>query len=362
MMTFDQLFVAGWNPTWNNLTMRIGEESIKRVNFTSPFSQFMQEMTVGNYLQETYINPAKVFLHETITNTHMLENITDEVFTTIHSVNIDLNIASTYKEPDVRLSFNFFDNVNLLITSFVANLQVTAEITKMNLVKQMLYNYWAYGMIDSALTTDPRLGVPESEAFLTDLLVKRDDFGVEPNTRGVIYNNRLDTTTDIVSMGTKNPWTIMFTDYLRGIEVRNTISLHWGDFRSGNTNQDYATRLIMLNSLDFPNAIPPNPRSEVVGQNVEFSPDINFFEIPTDAEGEPLYPNEPQAGTRPVAFIIDDSSFLFRTQLNATTNFQNPGTLATTNRLILRLMMSVSGFEKITALATGIALPPAKND
>ncbi|MGL6168837.1 MAG: hypothetical protein ACRC0Y_11160, partial [Fusobacteriaceae bacterium] len=94
-MQFNQGFTLGWNAFHTNLMMRVGEDRIMRNNFTSPFSQFTRNLEVGNYIQETYINPAKIYLHDTVINSDILTDHTDTILTTIHEVNVDLNIPST---------------------------------------------------------------------------------------------------------------------------------------------------------------------------------------------------------------------------------------------------------------------------
>lgn len=338
--------------------MRIGEDIIKRAEFISPFSQFVQSLELGNYVQETYINPAQTFLHDTVTNSDLLTDHTDTIMTAIHEVNVDLNIPSTYKEYIVRTSFNFWDNVNNLVASLVANIRVTSEIAKQNIVKQMLYNGYKYGMISAYEVPDPTASADNSEKYVIALNTLIDDFLTEANTRNMIYNNTTTApTVPAVGIGTQVPYVIMFNEYLRTIEMLNALQLVFGRYEatSGNTNQDYARRLIRLQAKDFPTSVPGTNRSSVTGTNVPVqliqNPlSINFFEMPT-VGGNALYPNTPQAGSVPCAFVVEPSAIIMRSQLDVTTNFQNAATLATTNRLILRMTVSLSGFDKIACLA-----------
>lgn len=354
-MVFNQNFVLSWNTIWSNLCRRIGEDVIMRAQYRSPFSEFVRQLELGNYVQETYINPAKIFLHDTVVNSDILTDHTDTILTSVHEVNVDLNIPSTYKEFIARTSFNFWDNVNNLVASLVANLRSTAEIAKNKIVKQMFYNAYAYGMIDTILVDDPLASVENSQQYIIKINTLIDDILTEANSRNMIYNNQLSVTTPderAIGIGQNVPYVIMFNDYIRSVEVLNAIEMVFGRYKAdtGNENVDFARRLIRLNLLDFPTAIPATNRSAVTGTNVPYD-DINFFEPPLDETGAPIFSGTPKAGTKPVAFVLEPDAIIMRSQLEMQTNFTNPATLATTNRLILRLMVSLSGFEKIGCLA-----------
>lgn len=351
-MVFNQNFVLSWNTIWTNLSRRIGEDMIMRAEYTSPFSEFVRQLELGNYVQESYINPAQIFLHDTVINSDILTDHTDTILTTVHEVNVDLNIPSTYKEYVARTSFNFWDNVNNLVASLVANLRVTSEIAKNNIVKQMLFNAWSYGMLDTIVVADPRLNDENSARYVIALNTLIDDFLTEANSRNMIYNNQTAVTTRAIGIGTNVPYVIMFNEFLRTVEVLNALQMVFGRYRetSGNENQDYARRLIRLNYSDFPTSIPPTDRSAVTGNNVPYN-NINFFEEPMDTTGNPIFPGTPKGGTSPIGYVLEPGALVMRSQLETQTNFTNPATLATTNRLILRMIVSLSGFDKIACVA-----------
>jgi hypothetical protein len=355
-MVFNQNFVLSWNTIWANLSRRIGEDIIMRAEFTSPFSEFVRQLELGNYVQESYINPAQIFLHDTVVNSDILTDHTDTILTTVHEVNVDLNIPSTYKEYIARTSFNFWDNVNNLVASLVANLRVTSEIAKNNIVKQMLYNSWSYGMVDTLLVSDPRISDQNSERYVIAINTMIDDFITEANSRYMIYNNQNAVSTSdqkAIGIGMQVPYVVMFNEFLRTVEVLNALQMVFGRFKetSGNENQDYARRLIRLNYQDFPTSIPSTARSSVTGTNVPYN-GVNFFEMPIDGTtGNAIFPGVPQTGVAPIAFVIEPGAIVMRNQLEIQTNFTNPATLATTNRLILRMVISLSGFEKIGCIA-----------
>lgn len=354
-MVFNQNFVLSWNTIWSNLSRRIGEDMIMRAEYTSPFSEFVRQLELGNYVQESYINPAKIFLHDTVINSDILTDHTDTILTTVHEVNVDLNIPSTYKEYVARTSFNFWDNVNNLVASLVANLRVTSEIAKNNIVKQMLFNAWSYGMLDTTVVADPRVSDENSARYVIALNTLIDDFLTEANTRNMIYNNQTAITTPeqrAIGIGTNVPYVIMFNEFLRTVEVLNALEMVFGRYRetTGNENQDYARRLIRLNYLDFPTTIPATNRSAVTGNNVPYN-DINFFEEPLTATGDKIFPGTPKGGTAPIGYVLEPGALVMRSQLETQTNFTNPATLATTNRLILRMIVSLSGFDKIACIA-----------
>lgn len=357
-MVFNQNFVLSWNTIWANLSRRIGEDMIMRAEYTSPFSEFVRQLELGNYVQESYINPAQIFLHDTVINSDILTDHTDTILTAVHEVNVDLNIPSTYKEYIARTSFNFWDNVNNLVASLVANLRVTSEIAKNNIVKQMLFNAYQYGMLDTILVNDPRLSDADSQRYVIALNTLIDDFLVEANSRNMIYNNQVGLTTPAIGIGQNVPYVIMFNEFLRTVEVLNALELVFGRYRdtTGDDNQDYARRLIRLNYADFPTSIPPTDRSAVTGTNVPYT-GINFFEEPMDTSGNPIFPGTPQKGELPIAFVLEPGALVMRSQLETQTNFTNPATLATTNRLILRMIISLSGFEKIACVAMNAPTP-----
>ena len=365
-MLFNQMLIPSWNTIWSNLVRRIGEDDIKRTEYTNPWSEFVRQLQLGNYVQETYINPAKILLHDTVINSDILTDHHDTLLTAVHEINVDLNIPSSYKEHVARVSFSFWDNVTNLISSLVANLRVTYEIATNEIVKQMLYNAWAYGMIDTVLLDEnPAISNEASERYVIAIHTMIDDMLTEPNSRYMVYNNQVNAADTELAIGraTEIPFVIMFNRYLRTVEMLNAIELVFGRYRdtSGNDNQDYARRLIRLNEDDFPNSIPPLPRSQVTGQNVTWD-DVNFFEPPMDLSGAapvPIFPMVPQAGTRPIAFVLEPGAILMRTQLDVTTGFTNSATLSHTNRLIVRMIISISGFDKIGCIAIDEVAPLA---
>jgi hypothetical protein len=239
-------------------------------------------------------------------------------------------------------------------------LRTTSEIAKQNIVKQMLYNAYAYGMIDTVIVDEP-VDHNTGAAFIATVNYTIDDVMTEANSRYMIYNNQVPTPSPLaIGIGTQIPYVITFNQYTRYVEVFNTIELTFGKYmaETGNENYDMSRRFINLNLLDFPTSIPTQPRSTVTGANVPAT-DINFFEMPTTPAGVALYPNTPQNGaTKPLAFIVEPDAIIMRNQLDITTNFQNAATLATTNRLILRMTVSLSGFDKIACIAAATTTTP----
>lgn len=354
-MVFNQNFQLSWNAIWRNLSTRIGEDIIKKVEYVSPFSKFISNMENGNYVQESFINKATVYLQDTVNNQAILTDYNDTVLTSIHGANVDLNIPTTSKEYVARTSYNFWENVSFFLMSLITNLKATQEIEKQKIVKQMLYNAWSYGMLDTYVVDDPTLSETNAKKYVSTLNALKDDFITEPNSRNMIYNNRLDIINDpnaekLTNMAKEVPYVIMFNDNIRDIEITAALDLVFGKFRTGNDNQDFSDRLIKLNELDFPKSIPPKNRSEVTGSNIT-TKDINFFENPITPDGKKIFSGVPKAGTRPIAFILEIDSLIMRSTLDVQTEFTNQATLSKTSRQISRLIMSLSGFEKICCIA-----------
>lgn len=351
-MTFNQNFIPTWNSIYTNLLTKVYKTIISSNLYASPFSAMLQNMETGQYVEDIHINPSHMLLQDTIINSDLFTDYTDDIATAIYEVEVDLVYPSTYTEYVVRTSFNIVENVAELITAITANLRTTLEYHRTNLVKQMLYNGYQYGMISSSKISDPRLNVLNSANFAVELNTTVDDFKTEINPRNIIYNNQVGLTTaqKRKTIAKENPYVIIFNNYIRGTEFNNAINLGLIErFKSGDSNQDFADRIIRLNADDFPTSIPPINRSSVTGNNVSAT-DINFFEMPKDANGNNLFSGTPTGGNTILAFVLEPAVLKLFTQLSITTSWLNPATVKTTNREIYRGIMQLGAFNKIKAI------------
>jgi hypothetical protein len=357
-MIFNQQFTVSWNTIWQNLSRRISQDVIKRVEFTSPFSEFVRQLELGNYQQQTHTDPAfnNTFLLDTVPNSAILNDFTDKVITTVHEVNVDLFIASTSKEYVARTSFSFWDNVSMFLNSLVANLRVTGEIHKNNIIKQMIYNAWSYGMVDTTLLAeDPSTSEDASNKYIIAINNMVDDMLTEPSKRFLTYNNQdgLADESKITARTTEIPYVILFNDYINSIEALSTIALAFGRY-AGDSGQDvyrFSNRWIRLNRLDFPTSVPPTPRSSITSGSMIPITGVNFFEMPEDESGNPLYSGEPLAGDTPVAFVVDPQALVLQTQLEVQDTFLNPASRANSSYFLLRMIVSLDGSSKIGCIA-----------
>lgn len=353
MPVYGQGFVPGFNAVYPALLNKIGKTIISSNNYTSPFSRFVASLEVGEYIENIHLNPGVVLLHNTVTNSNMLENFDDDLATAYSAVNLDFNIPSTYTEYNVRMGSTLLENVSSLITAFVANLRTTFEYRRNEEVKQMLYNGYMYGVLDAITISDPTLSPEHSGAFAVALNSAIDDFRTEISTRDVPYNNQIGLAEGDKRMVISDnmPLVITFNDYIRYAEFWNAVNLAWvGRFRTENSNMDWQNRIIALNRDDFPKSIPTRNRSAVTGSDV-VATDINFWEMPKNMKtGEDLYSGTPKGGDTILAFVLDPEAIMLDTQLDVTTNFQNPATLAVTNRIIYRGVEDFNAFKKIRVI------------
>lgn len=355
MPRFNQNFIPGWNAIYSNLINKINKTIISANQFQSPFSQMLQDMETGQYVEDIHINPSAILLQDTITNTDVFTDYTDDIATAVYEVDVDLVYPSTYTEYVVRTGFTLLENVSELISALTANLRTTLEFHRNNLVKQMLFNAYQYGMISGVKIDDPLSSKEASGRFAVTLNTLIDDFRTEINPRYVIYNNQLGLEPEQYrqTITTEYPYIVIFNKYVRDVEFMNALNLALIEkFRSGNSNQDWQNRLILLNSDDFPTSIPPTGRSQVTGTNVR-AKNINFYEMPTDKNGDPVFGGAPLAGSEICAFIIDPKAIKLFTQLSINTSWLNPATLRNTNREIYRGIMQLGAFNKICAVTTG---------
>lgn len=351
-MQFNQNFVPGWNALYAALINKIAKTIITSNIYQSPFSQMVQTMECGQYVEDIHINPGQVLLFDTIANSDIFTDYTDDIATAIYEVGVDLTFPSSYTEYNVRTAFSLIENVSSLISALTANIRTTMEIWRNKLVKQMLYNGYQYGMISSIKIGDPRLSAENSGRFAVALNVAIDDFRTEVNPRNVIYNNQIGLAPAKYrqTISTEWPYVITFNEFVRDAEFSNALRLALIErFRDGNSNQDWQNRLIQLNLEDFPNSIPPKNRSEVTDKNVK-ADDINFYEMPTDKDGVALFSGTPTGGDTICGFVIDPQAIKLFTQLEIMTTWLNPATIVQTNREIYRGIMQLGAFNKIMAV------------
>jgi len=352
MPVFNQLFIPSWNAIYSNLINKIALSIINSNVYNSPFSQMLQNMETGNYIEEIHINPGSVMLNDTITNSDIFSDYTDDIVTSYHTVNVDLQFPSTYVEYVVRTGFSLINNVTALISALTANIRTTIEFWRNNLVKQMLYNAYQYGMISADTIANPLASAANSGRLAVTINNIIDDFRTELNTRNVIYNNQVGITNDEkrYTIGKEFPYVIIFNEFVRDVEFMNAINLGLIErFNSGNSNMDWQNRLIFLNRDDFPKAIPPINRSSVIGSNVS-AENINFYEPPKKPDGTLIYSGTPLGGDTLIGFVIEPDVIKLVTQLDIMTAWLNPATLKNTNRAIYRTIMDLSAFGKIRAI------------
>lgn len=351
-MLVNQNFVPSWNSIYPNLLNKVVKSIIHSNEYTSPFSKMVQNMEVGAFVEETHLNPSTCLLQDTVTNSDILTDYHDDIVSVFYDVNIDLAFPSSFTEYVVRESFNIIENVAELISALTANIRVTMEYYRNNQVKQMLYNAYHFGMLSSVTIPDPRLNAENSGKFVVTMNTLLDDFRTEMNPRNVIYNNQvgLDEKDKRITIGKEAPYVIIFNEYVRDSEFLTALRLGLVEkFRSGNSNMDWQDNIIALNLLDFPKSIPPINRSSVTGKNVR-ADNVNFFEMPYDKDGKPLFSNKPTGGKEICGFILEPSVLKLWTQVDIMTNFINSATLSQTNREIYRGIMRLGAFAKICAI------------
>lgn len=351
-MFFNQNFVPGWNAIYSNILNKVNRTILSTNEYTSPFTQMLQDMETGEYIEDIHINPGRVLLQDTITNSDIFTDYTDDLAAAVYEVNVDLVFPSTYLEYVVREGATVIENVSALIAALAKNIRTTVEYTRNNQVKQMLYNAYQYGMIDSVVIDDPAVSPENSGKLAVALNTLIDDFSTEINSRNVIFNNMtgLDEDEKRLTISRELPYVIIFNNYIRDAEFFNAINLGLIEkFKTGDNNQDFANKIIRLNADDFPTSIPTTNRSDVTGQNVD-AKDINFFEMPTDKNGVDLFSGVPKGEANIAAFVLSPSAIKLFTQLSIMTSWLNPGTLKTTNREIYRGIMQLSAFSKICAV------------
>lgn len=352
MPTFNQNFVPGWNAIYYNLITKVNKSIITANIYKSPFSNMLQDMEVGQYVEDIHINPGAILLQDTVINSDIFTDYVDDIATTIYEVDVDLVFPSTYTEYVIRTSFTLLENVSELISALTANIRTTLEYHRNRLVKQMLFNAYQYGMLSSVTIQDPSSSKEAAGVFAATLNNLIDDFRTEINPRNVIYNNQvgLPPSKYRQTISSDFPYVITFNKFTRDTEFMNAINLALIEkFRSGNSNQDWQNKLIQLNLDDFPSSIPATGRSEVTGTNVR-ADDINFYEMPKDKDGVPLFSGSPTGGANICGFVIDPGAIKLYTQLSIKTAWLNPGTLRNTNREIYRGIMQLGGFNKICAI------------
>jgi len=354
-LSINQNFIPGWNAIYQNLINKVAKSIIQHNEFSSPFSQMLQDMEVGQYVEDIHINPGHVMLHDTMTNSDILTDYIDDIATSVYEVNVDLVFPSTYKEYVVRTAANFMENVTSLITAITRNIRTTLEFRRNELVKQMLFNGVKYGMIERIQIADPTANAVNAANFAIKLNTTLDDFRTEINPRNVIFNKQIGLTDDDYRMTIANetPYIIIFNEYIRYVEFVEALKLGLvSGFSSGNSNQDWQERLIFLNQQDFPNSIPTINRSEVTGQNVSAA-NVNFYEMPTDKDGNPIFEEIPDDEDFDIyGFVIEPSAIKLFTQLSIVTSWLNPATQAHTNREIYRGIMALGAFNKICAITS----------
>lgn len=351
-MVFNQMYIPDWNTLYPVIVNKITKTIISANIYTSPFTSMLQNLETGDTVEDIHINPGHILLHDTVTNSDIFTNYIDDLATAYYKVNVDLQYPSTYREYVVREGMTMLENVSALISAIVANIRVTLEYHRTNLVKQMLYNAYQYGMLSSITISDPRLSRRTSGKFAVAMNTMIDDFWTEINPRNVIYNNQVGLAAEDqrLTIGKEFPYILLFNDYIRDVEFENAINLALIErFRTGDSNQDWMSKIIRLNRQDFPTSIPQIDRNTVTGDNVSAT-NINFYPMPTDESGNNLFSGTPTGGDTILAIMFEPEALQLYTQLTIATKWMNPATLYETNREIYRGIMELAAFRKICVI------------
>lgn len=351
-MVFNQQFVPNWNEIYQNLINKISITLIHANIYQSPFTRMLQRLETGDTVEDMHINPSQALVFDTVENSDILNDYYDDIATAYYRVNIDITYNSTYREYVVREGMSLLENVSALISALTANLRVTSEFYRTNMVKQMLYNAYQYGMLSSQLISDPRLSQRTSGKFAIALNSSIDDLWTEINPRNIIYNNQVNITENDMryTIGKEFPYIIIFNEFVRDVEFENAINLALIErFRTGDSNQDWASRLIRLSLEDWPTGIPQVDRPDVTGSNVPAT-GVNWYPMPKDAAGNDLFTGVPTGGNTILAIIFEPDALKLFTQLSVQTTWLNPATIKTTNREIYRGIMELGAFAKIKVI------------
>lgn len=365
-MTVNQNFVPSFSTIWKNMVNKIGEILILGNNYVSPWSNMLNQLTVGAYVQDIHINPGIGLVQGTVPNSDILVSYNDDIATAYYNCNYDVAFVSSYKEHVARESFSLLENVGMFISALISNLRTTQEYHRNNVVKQMLYNGYQYGMIPAITIDDPMANSENSSKFAVAINTLIDDFSTEINTRYLIYNNIAGMTSDDYrkSISTTPPWVIVFNEYVRDVEFMRGLSLGinnmmGANFRSGNNNQDWQSRLIKLSKQDFPTSIPTIDRNSLSPGSTTKIDNVNFFPMPKDKDGDNLFSGTPKGGDTICGYVISPDALKLYTQWEINTNFFNTATADTTNRIIYNGIVQLGAFGKICAITFNSSASPS---
>lgn len=306
---------------WTNLIWRIGKDILKNTVFTTPIGRFVQNMDTGGDIQEVFINLKDVIDRNTLSNSDLFTMFPDDIKAAWHRINKQWAIPTSYREAEIRKVVVNWDTLTTYVGTIVANLPNSFEFALHNHFKNMLFDYYDSGMMEAVL-------IPVGGDLVPILNNIIDDFRTEPNTRYTSYNiTTAPPAEPAITICRNTPLLIAFNDVIRTTEFQHALELHFGrQFDTGNSNQDYARNIIMLNRTDFPNT-----------RSADFVPN-------------PLYSNAPRQTGRIEGFLLDTNTIFLYSQFNLMLSFLNVMTLNVQQVLHTDLLMSLSPFSKMTAL------------
>ena len=319
-------YVPSASLLWGNLIRRIGLDILKSTNFKSQFGPFVQQLDTGADVMETFINLKKEINRNSLSNSDLFTMFPDDIKTSVHTVNREWVFVTDYRDAEIRKVVATWDTLTNFVQTIIKNLSNSFEFSYQNHVKQLFFDYWYNGCLDSEVVTDPRTSSIAAGEFVAKLNTLVTKFVTEPSKNNIIYNNLLVSDPKPVIGRCENvPLIVTFNEMIRPTEMQTALSLHFGQlFVSGNSNQDFMKNLIKLELDLFPN---------------------------TKVETIPNFKGTPLAGKTPIAFVFDPAIFQFYTQFTILLDFINAVTMNTKQTLHTDLVLSLSPFEKGAVLA-----------
>ena len=138
------------------LLRKVVYTAVYNKTFNNPLAELEGErMPLGQFIEDTYVNPAKPVGFDANDFAGLLEKYSAEVAVQYLSVNSDLQYCVTITREKIRNAFTSWSNLEELVSGMINSLYNGAYITRYNQTKGLVLSAYMAGNVNTEIIDDP---------------------------------------------------------------------------------------------------------------------------------------------------------------------------------------------------------------
>lgn len=139
-----------------SLLRKVVYTAVYNKTFNNPLAELEGDrMPLGQFIEDTYVNPAKPVGFDVNDFAGLLEKYEAEVAVQYLSVNSDLQYCVTITREKIRNAFTSWDNLEALVSGMINSLYNGAYITRYNQTKGLVLSAYMAGNVTTKIIDEP---------------------------------------------------------------------------------------------------------------------------------------------------------------------------------------------------------------